>query len=93
MREMTREEAIKEFEFCKDMILFNPNTGETYTVDYIESVNDDNARLYKACDKAIADMEKLQKIEALYGIDKFGAVLTREERDREVQKILEGNRK
>lgn len=32
---------------------------------------------------------KLEKIESLYGIDKFGAVLTREERDREVQKILE----
>jgi len=34
--------------------------------------------------------KKLQKIEYLYGIDKFGKVLTREERDREVQKILEG---
>ena len=44
----------------------------------------------KAVNKAISDMEKLQKIEALYGIDKFGSVLTREERDREVQKILEG---
>jgi hypothetical protein len=89
MSEVSREEAIKELEFCKDMILFNPNTGETYTVDYIESVNEDNARLYKACDKAISDMQKLQKIKALYGIDKFGAVLTREERDMEVQKILE----
>lgn len=42
-----------------------------------------------AFSKAISDIEKLQKIEALYGIDKFGAVLAREERDREVQKILE----
>lgn len=89
MSEVSREETIKEFEFCKDMILFNPNTGETLTLDYVELVNDDNARLYKACDKAISDMEKLQKIEALYGIDKFGKVFTREERDIEVQKILE----
>lgn len=68
MSEVSREEAIKELEFCKDMILFNPNTGETYTVDYIESVNDDNARLYKACDKAIADMVKLQKIEEIINL-------------------------
>lgn len=42
--------------------------------------------------KAIAldSIEKLQKIESLYGIDKFGEVLTREDRDREVQKVLEG---
>lgn len=34
--------------------------------------------------------KKLRKIESLYGIDKFGKVITREERDREVQKILRG---
>ena len=89
MSEMSREETIKELEFCKDMILFNPNTGETYTVDYIESVNEDNARLYKACDKAISDMEKLQKIEALYEQQEFGKGISSEERDMEIWKILE----
>ena len=66
---MSREEAITEFEFAKDMILFNPTTGETLTLDYVESVNDDNVRLYKACDKAISDMTKLQKIEDALGRD------------------------
>ena len=43
----------------------------------------------KAVNKAISDIEKLQKIEALYEQQEFGKGLSREERDREVQKILE----
>lgn len=42
------------------------------------------------CEQAISDMEKLQKIEALYEQKEFGKGLSREERDKEVQKILEG---
>ena len=38
---------------------------------------------------AIDELEKLQKIESLYATQEFGKGISREERDREVQKILE----
>lgn len=40
------------------------------------------------CKSQFDDMEKLQKIEALYEPQEFGKGLSREERDRKVQKIL-----
>lgn len=73
MIEMSRDEAIKRMRLMK----------------YCEIEQSLTDHVTTACEQAISDMEKLQKIESLYGIDKFGKVLTREERDREVQKILE----
>lgn len=80
MSEISREEAIEKI---KNFILFMKIEDENNEYQFTRSD-------YNSMEKAISDMEKLQKIESLYGIDKFGKVLTREERDREVQKILRG---
>ena len=55
---MTPEEVIREFELCREMILLNPSTGATYTLEQIKSWNDDNYRLYVACGIAIEAMKK-----------------------------------
>lgn len=44
--------------------------------------------LMYAYEKAISDMEKLQKIEELYAPKPFGEGLSREDRDREIEQIL-----
>lgn len=46
-------------------------------------------KLRESKEKAISDMTKLQKIEALYEPRAFGEGISMEERGKEVQKILE----
>lgn len=70
MREMSREEAIKE------LTVMNSLYGMTPTQRHALFITID-------CTK------KLQKIENLYEPRAFGEGLSREERDREVQNILE----
>lgn len=41
-------------------------------------------------EQAISDMEKLEKIIQLYEPKPFGEGLSREDRDREIEKIVEG---
>lgn len=84
---MDREETINIIE--KLSVCWNTDWADCECeCDKCEN-NVSNNIAVEAMEKAISDMEKLQKIEHLYGIKKFGAVLSREERDIEVQKILE----
>lgn len=54
-----------------------------------EDLIKDMTEVLEARSFEIEDMQKLQKIEALYEQREFGKGLSREERDREVQKVLE----
>jgi len=55
---MTNEEAIKQLEFDKEMILFNPNNGEHQTIEQVKIHNEDNYNAYIADCKAIEALEK-----------------------------------
>ena len=84
MSEMNRDEAIKRLK-CRVSKCFAKCT----TCEYRTKAN----IMIPSIEQAISDMEKLQKIEALYEQQEFGKGISREERDMEVQEILEGNRK
>ena len=89
MSEMSREEIIKwltQREKCSNEIPI-----ECCARDCEDCPNNyDESREMEIVKEIISDMEKLQKIEALYEPQEFGKGISREERDREVQKILEG---
>lgn len=55
---MTNEEAIKQLEFDKDMILFNPSNGEVQSIEQVKIHNEDNYNTYMADCKAIEALEK-----------------------------------
>lgn len=74
MSEMSREEAIKKLEMLNDALNWQRADADECS---------------EALQISIKALEKLQKIEALYEPQEFGKGLSREERDREVQKILE----
>ena len=52
------EEAISCLEFDRNMILFNPNTGELLTLEYVEACNPMNYKLYIADGIAIEALKK-----------------------------------
>ena len=52
------EEAISTLEFDRDMILFNPSTGEDLTLDYVQACNPMNYKLYIADGIAIEALKK-----------------------------------
>lgn len=88
MSEVSREETINIIEklracWGKDLI------DCEYECDKCENTVL-NTIVVESMEKAISDMEKIQKIEALYEPQEFGKGLSREERDKEVQKILDG---
>jgi hypothetical protein len=58
---MTSEEAVQRaidsFEMCKDMMLFDPQTGETHA---LEDENQDNQDLYHACNLAQVALHQMR---------------------------------
>ena len=58
---MTPEEAIKQLEFDRDMILFDPTTGEEITLEVLKSINKDNYLTYIADEVAIEAIKEVQQ--------------------------------
>lgn len=55
---MTPQEAIEQLEFDRDMILFDPSTGEELTLERVKSLNKDNYMTYVADGMAIQALKK-----------------------------------
>ena len=58
---MTIEEAIQQSEFDREMILFDPTTGETITPEVLKIGNQDNYRTYLADEMAIEALKEIQQ--------------------------------
>jgi len=58
---MTIEEAIQQLEFDREMILFDPTTGETITPEVLKIGNQDNYRTYLADEMAIEALKEIQQ--------------------------------
>ena len=57
---MTIEEAIQQLEFDREMILFDPTTGETITPEVLKIGNQDNYRTYLADEMAIEALKEIR---------------------------------
>lgn len=57
---MTPHEAIIHLEFDRDMILFDPSTGEELTLEMVKLLNKDNYMAYVAYGMAIQALKKKQ---------------------------------
>lgn len=55
---MTPEEAIKQLEFDREMILFNPSTGYPIPLEIVKAQNNENYLTYLADGVAIEALEK-----------------------------------
>lgn len=62
---MTTEEAIKQLEFDRAMILFNATTGEEITPEILKLINGDNYRTYVADGVAIEALKEIQQYRAI----------------------------
>lgn len=58
---MTIEEAIQQLEFDREMILFDPTTGETITPEVLKIGNQGNYRTYLADEMAIEALKEIQQ--------------------------------
>lgn len=58
---MTEKEAIKQLEFDREMILFDPLTGETIEPEMLKLINEDNYKTYIADEMAIKALEEIQQ--------------------------------
>ena len=58
---MTDNEAIVQLNFDMEMIRFNPETGETLTLEQIKARNEDNYKTYLADEMAITALIEIQK--------------------------------
>lgn len=58
---MTPEEAIKQLEFDRAMILFDPTTGEEITPEILKALNKDNFLTYVADGVAIEALKEIQQ--------------------------------
>lgn len=55
---MTNQEAIEQLKFDQEMILFEPNNGNTLSLEEVKLHNEDNYKTYLADDMAIKALEK-----------------------------------
>ena len=62
---MTVEEAIKQFEFDRDMILFDPSTGEEISPEMLKLINKENYLTYAADGVAIEALKEVQKYQEI----------------------------
>ena len=58
---MTEKEAIQQLEFDREMILFDPLTGETIEPEMLKLFNEDNYKTYIADELAIKALEEIQQ--------------------------------
>lgn len=71
---MTESEAIKVLEFDKEMITFDPYTGEHRTPERVKAINEANYLCYLADDMAIKALEEIQEYRAIGTIEEFKAL-------------------
>lgn len=77
---MTPEEAIKQLEFDRAMILFNATTGEEITPEILKLINEDNYRTYVADGVAIEALKKIQQYRAIGTVDEIETVYAENKR-------------
>ena len=68
---MTLEEAIKQLEFDRAMILFNATTGEEITPEILKLISGDNYRTYVADGAAIEALKEIQQYRAIGTVEDF----------------------
>lgn len=68
---MTPEEAIKQLEFDRAMILFNATTGEEITPEILKLINEDNYRTYVADGVAIEALKEIQQYHEISTVEEF----------------------
>ena len=66
---MTIEEAIQQLEFDREMILFDPTTGETITPEVLKIGNQDNYRTYLADEMAIEALKEIQQYREIVTVE------------------------
>ena len=62
---MTEKEAIQQLEFDREMILFDPTTGENMTLEVVKALNKDNYFTYLADGIAILALKEIQQYRAI----------------------------
>lgn len=63
--DMTENEAIKQLEFDKAMIMFDPTTGENLSIEYVKMHNKDNYLAFLADEEAIKALKEVQEYRRL----------------------------
>lgn len=58
---MTVNEAIQQLEFDREMILFDPATGEVTTPEILKALNKENYLTYVADEVAIEALKEIQQ--------------------------------
>ncbi len=71
---MTENEAIVQLNFDMEMIRFNPDTGETLTLEQIKAQNEDNYNTYLADETAITALLEIQAYRAIGTVEEFKAL-------------------
>lgn len=68
---MTEKEAIEQLKFEREMILFDPSTGESYEPVELKIINKDNYKTYIADGIAIKALEEVQQYREIGTVDDF----------------------
>lgn len=68
---MTEKEAIVQLNFDMEMIRFNPETGETLTLEQIEAQNEANYKTYLADEMAITALIENQQYKAIGTVEEL----------------------
>lgn len=71
---MTENEAVVQLNFDMEMIRFNPETGETLTLEQIKAQNEDNYKTYLADEMAITALIEIQQYRAIGTVEEFKAL-------------------
>ena len=68
---MTENEAIVQLNFDMEMIRFNPETGETLTLEQIKAQNEANYKTYLADEMAITALIEIQQYRAIGTVEQI----------------------
>ena len=72
---MKENEAIVQLNFDMEMIRFNPDTGETLTLEEIKARNEDNYKTYLADELAITALTEIQQYRAIGTVEEIYSML------------------
>ena len=76
---MVENEAIVQLNFDMEMIRFNPETGETLTLEQIKAQNEANYKTYLADEMAITALIEIQQYRAIGTVEELQALKEKNE--------------
>ena len=74
---MTENEAVVQINFDMEMIRFNPETGEHYTLEQIKAHNEDNYNTYIADEMAITALLEIQQYRAIGTVEEVQKLVSK----------------